>query len=585
MQVAHWLFGATIKAPAIHERKAESWLHTLCHYGFNPYHIHVYQRGVEKLNLPANHPLSIKIQRVLSDHPFLKNHLQPEDTQASLPIELPFISGDVLDVNNPLSAIKLMIEKEGRKFKEIIVRDFDDELIALIVKNCPLLESLILSTGYIPCISFTDKGLESIAILAHLKKLHIRSPLSVDVTFEGVTKLFKTPELQKNLIELNLSLDLNDKALSVIAECRSLTSLALQCYSLTSKDLRSFFLSSYFKATLEILKVDIFSLHYDDKFTIDDLILEALSDFKHLKCIDLGSAWKVTDPVLCKFLEAHKDAANLTLRNLPIGEDVEAKIGDLSHLTRLNLSDCSNLWSYNFLNNTSLVAHLNLSKAFYLFHESVEKISRLPQLTSLDLSMERELGGFDKFCRSSNMQNQLKVIHLYNTNVDSNSLGHVIHLKALTVLRVENCSGFNDDVMQSISNSSLQTRLTTLQLKDVYITGKSLDYLAKMAGMTGLLLANLYAMTQDDRERFFDLPNVQNNVTNLLLNQFPFPETVVDKLKMFSNLKRLGIININLDPDHFYALQKNAAIPLDLIFWLGPDNNGILYRFFDGEPF
>lgn len=130
--------------------------------------------------------------------------------------------------------------------------------------------------------------------------------------------------------------------------------------------------------------------------------------------------------------------------------------------------------------------------------------------------------------------------------------------------------------------------MTTVQLKDVAITQNSFKYLNDAASLKTLLLANCFAITKEGWAQFFDLANLQKNLTMLLLDRFASPDSMADKFDKFLNLKRLAIINQPLDVTEIYKLydrQTNSGGQFDFIYWMGPDDDGVLYRFLKGESF
>lgn len=594
MQVILNLFNNTAATATTPEQKVIQWLdyvHKILSK-FNAIELHqlsYIENRIKELNAPADHPLVKKVQEFRSRHPSLKplNSAKPEIEQnlaaSTQLMQIPRIRGKVLNVKCSLDATKSVISGKN-KFTEINLYDVDDMVLGLIALCHPNLETLRINTAEHFAFNFTDEGLRSIAKLQKLRILEITTWGS-EATKKGFEELLSTPALQNNLRELTLCHNwITDKALNEIAGFKSLESLEFETTAMTTQGLLTLFQSASLKTTLRKIKV----VTDDDpsKVSFNDAMLNTLANYKALQVINIGSNWQITEPNLLQFLEAQKNVLCLYLRGLALSPAVAAKIGEMNAMKILRVTDCSKLSTAAIgalLHNKSNITHMSLNKVEDL---AVDVLANLPKLNVLYLSgcgMWND--EFDKFCSAPEMKKHLKELYLTDFPiVAAASLGNIKNLGALTVLRVDGCRKFNDDALRAILESPLKNQLTTLQLKDVTITEKSNKYLNDAANLKKLLLANCYAFTEEGQAQFFDLTNLQKNLTVLVLDDFLFPDAMVKKLEAFTSLTRFCIWNNYLLTDagaqELYNRQDNSGGRLDLV--IGGGDDGSIYSLFDG---
>lgn len=320
MLILNYFIPKAISTTVPDERDTPKWLYNaqqiLSRPGINVHFLKHLQRKVVEAKIPDNHPILGKIQEAFSKFRFSTvPSLLESISQESHIMNLPIISGNILDVHCTLAAIKLIIKRDGDRFKTIILHDFDDEVVSLIVEYCPNVESLQLRAGYGSSQLFSDEGLVHIAKLKKIQELVIVSPLSFQVTSKGFEILLNTPILQSNLVALTLNYGPNDKELQLLTKFKSLKFLSLFSYDITTQGLLALLQSNNLKATLEQLR---FVIKYSKAF-LNDQILTELSAYTHLQSIYLDSKWQVSDPVFINFLNAKKKA------NLPFHQRLYLK--------------------------------------------------------------------------------------------------------------------------------------------------------------------------------------------------------------------------------------------------------------------
>lgn len=555
------------------------------------------QNRLAQINVPADHPLLQKIQAIQSKHPLLKSLPQSSESTSTSTCEttdtLPGIQGNKLVGNFPLDVLKNIIKTQGAQFDEIVLNDVDDDLLALIAAVRPTLAGLRIITANRRADNFTDAGLNTLASLKNLTVLEINSWLAW-LSPQGLENFLGTPSLQSGLTELTIyNPNLSDKGLAAIASFKALKSLEFESVFITSQGLLTLFQSPNLKTSLEKICI-ITNSNAGINLSINDGVLASLSTYDKIQDINLGTDWKITEPNFLSFLDSKKNLLKLNLRGTALSPEAAAKIEAMGALTSLSLNDCSKLWVGDFCNllkNKDNVTLMSLAKAGGLLNQEYEtklaldQLSKLPHLNILYVSGSSMWNDdFDAFCIAPEMQNHLNEFYLTGAITEARSLGNLKNLHSLTVLRIDNCPKFNDDALKAIYESPLKDQLTTLQLNKVSITERSFQWINNSSSLKKLLIADSYAFSEVGRAQFFDLQNLQKNLTVLLLDDFPFPDAIVPKLAAFTSLQLLIIFNNNLlSRDGAEALSKmedNSQGTLHVEVWYGDDDN--VYRLFDG---
>lgn len=596
---------ATATGPSIDTTHEQKWLNSLEKQiaqkpAFELNWIKNLHEYLIKSNIPSTHPLHEKIAAITSKHPHLKNHITASPHELNAPKELPssssaqeipHIEGCKLEGKYSLNTCKEILKAQGSQFKEIILHEVDDEILALIVTLCPTITSLKINTADRMALYLTDAGINSIASLKCLTIFEFNCWVAFSNLSTAFTALLSTPAFRDQLKELKIIAQVVfEPGMAAIGQFKQLTRFEMETVGITTKDLLTLLQSKTLSATLE--KLTVITNDPPQYLSITDDMLAALTKYTNLKEINLGSNWQISEPNLLKFLDAKQNLQGITLRQLPITPNMAAKLQNMTQLSTLHFDDCSQLFVHDFcnlLNNKNNATDLFLGQAGGLFDQesthdmAMTELSQLPNLKILNLA---GMGGwssdFDRFCTAPSMIHNIQELYLSNTQLPDRSLANIRNLQALTTLRIDNCPAFNDDTLQSLFDSPLKNQISTLQLSKVSITENSWQWLNAMPLLQKLLIANCFAISMAGRDAFFDLENLQKNLTVLLLDSFLFRDGTAPKLAAFNALNLLIVFNnsflTKVGESTIENLETHSNGRLHTEIWYGEDDN--IFRIF-----
>jgi hypothetical protein len=444
-----------------------------------------------------------------------------------------------------IEATKQVLEELVGKLDIIQLCNADDDLIAFIAEKFPYLKSMqiigcsIQSDDW----AFTDKGLESLAQLKQLEFLTLDAwSHLLWISSAGLTKLVNQPHLAAQLKGLRLStFYVENQTLLAIANYKQLKTLFISADNVEEGLL-------ILTKSLTLRK-SLVEFSFESEKGITNLGIRELNKFTSIEHLSMSQTNWDPNNNLEIFLETQKKLKTLSLDGPTINEWVAEKIGHLTELETLQLTNCSQIyclvgWKLLLKENVKLT-HLDVKEVAHLTEEKVSHLAKLSlNYLSKDCCNMISPKWMQTLCESPSLQqslNTLKLISVYN--LENDGYFYLNKLKNLTSLCLIKCSSqFNDDSLKELSEGPISKTLQTLELIGSGINN-SLVFLTKFLQLKNFLLGVSYGLTKNNWELLFDNPILRQNLVVFGTDSYDWTEEQLKKLAYFEALKGFVISN------------------------------------------
>lgn len=376
--------------------------------------------------------------------------------------------------------------------------------------------------------SITEEGLENVLNLTDLVRLVVRADDISEAVFASFRYL-------KQLEELSLrQVDLKGEGLEYLSELVSLKRLHLGISSDATKEEFESYKDRIRLFIDNLPALEELSLRYDGP----DIELGYLP---RLRVLDLSN-----NPVQDRGLTGLAGLINLETLHLKgcnrIGSEVVAKISHLPHLKELDLSLTRiNNEQAQGLSALSELRYINLASTA-CDNRVLESLSELSDLRYID---------YPKALTDADMPHLSKLRHLRNLRLGQVSDQGLTHIESLIMVGEVNLSGqpISDDGLASIRNMS---HLKDLNLSDTRITDGGMVYLSNFKELTSLNLSS----TQISDDGLSALTNLVSLRSLNLENCKRLRDRGIACISSLTSLKWLNLCNTRVTDSGIASLRR-----------------------------
>lgn len=449
----------------------------------------------------------------------------------------------IVQNDQPLQIIKEKI-KTLANITEIYLREIDDNVVDLLVKNAPNLKVFSVAGRFIEsnaARNFTKTGMESICKFKSLDKLTINLWWTYDLMEEDFVPIVKNKQFQDTLKSLYLAYTIfgsdgnGNIVIEPIPSFKKLTYLNLAAAGLrgfTSKGLAAIFSSPSIANSLTTFKL------YQFNCPIDDDAFGQLAACTALEKLSLVGPSSVTTPQLEKTLP------NLVaLKHLVLDKQfAPASSAGLTKLQSLKLENWSKMTPAGV---TEILSNGNLRSLFISWRDALinntDQLSKLP-LKTLQLVNVYAIHGLKAlFNPSSPLLTSLKKFtFVTNAQMDKESLASIGSLSSVTFLRIFNGWQFGDEELNTLATGPIKDSIEYLQLNGSTITNEGVSYFGEFSKLKGLML---FAPPVDEIgwHILLTLPNIQK-AQDFYFQEIPWDESTKQQLQTLKRVHSLIII-------------------------------------------